>query len=503
MKYTVNIRSPVFFHFSIFNIRRIFQMNQTNTWGFWLLTAFVVGNMVGSGIFMLPSTLANAASPMAVILAWLLTGFGVLMIAFVFGNLSMRRPELTAGPQSYARAMFQSPRAGHMAGYSMVWGYWVANWAGNAAIITTFAGYLSTFFPVMRDETVLFTISSLAIEKGKLTTFFVCTALLWGIHALLVRGLNGAGKLNFISTATKVLGFVLFICVGLFAFDSANMGSIYTPVADENGVMQDLSGQINLAMISTLWAFVGIESAVVLSGRARSQRDVRSATIAGLVIAVVIYMGICLLTMGVIPLDQLKASDKPLVDALTLVVGESGGTIMAVLALVSLTGTTIGWILLGSEPPFQAAKTGMFPAFFGKVNKQDSPVGSLTVTNLMSQVFIFSTISGTIAEAFGFVITVATLATLLPYLVSSVFQLKLVLTGETYENQNGSRIKDGVIALLAMAFSVWVIKTGTSDMKTLLFGLGLYLVGFLLYPLMQSRRKPDTSHSAPVAVESK
>jgi len=476
-------------------------MNQTNKWGFWLLTAFVVGNMVGSGIFMLPSTLANGASPLAVMLAWLLTGLGVLMIAFVFGNLSMRRPELTAGPQSYARAMFQSPRAGHMAGYSMVWGYWVANWAGNVAIITTFAGYLSTFFPVMQDQTVLFTISNFAVEKGKLTTFLVCTALLWGIQLLLVRGLNGAGKLNLISTATKVLGFVLFICACLFAFDSANIGAFYAPVADENGVMQTLSGQINLAMISTLWAFVGIESAVVLSGRARTQRDVRNATIAGLLIAVAIYMGISLLTMGVLPVEQLKASDKPLVDALSLVIGDAGATIMAVLAIISLTGSSIGWVLLGCEPPYQAAKAGMFPSFFAKVNKKGSPVGSLTVTNLMSQLFIFSTISGTIAEAFSFVITVATLATLLPYLVSSLFQFKLVLSGETYENQNRSRVTDGVIAFLAAAFSLWVIKTGTSDMKTLLFGLGLYAVGFLLYPLMQPRRKPDASSSAPAPVE--
>ncbi len=478
-------------------------MNQQNKWGFWLLTAFVVGNMVGSGIFMLPSTLANVASPLGVLMAWLLTGLGVLMIAFVFGNLSVRRPELTAGPQSYARAMFQSPRAGNMAGYSMVWGYWVANWAGNVAIITTFAGYLSTFFPVMRDETVLFTLFSLPIEKGKLTTFFVCTALLWGIHTLLVRGLNGAGKLNLLSTATKVLGFVLFICAAVYAFDSANMGSFYTPVADEDGVMQSLSGQINLAMISTLWAFVGIESAVVLSGRARSQRDVRSATIVGLLIAVAIYMGISMLTMGVLPLDQLKASDKPLVDALSLVIGDSGATIMAILAIVSLTGSAIGWVLLGSEPPFQAAKSGMFPAFFGKVNKNGSPVGSLTITNIMSQMFIFSTISGTIAEAYGFVITVATLATLLPYLVSALYQLKLVLAGETYEQEKGARVKDGVVALLAMAFSIWVIKTGTSEWKILLFGLALYLVGLMLYPLMQPRRKKNEVQSARVVTESK
>ncbi|GAA4701657.1 amino acid permease [Brevibacillus fulvus] len=477
-------------------------MNQTNKWGFWLLTAFVVGNMVGSGIFMLPGTLAKAASPLAVLLAWLLTGFGVLMIALVFGNLSVRKPELTAGPQSYARALFASPRSGQLAGYGMVWGYWVANWAGNVAIITTFAGYLSQFFPIMTDKQILFTIGQFPIELGRLTTFLVCTALLWAIHTLLVRGLNGAGKLSFISAFTKVLGFVLFIVIALFCFNRANMGAFYQPMADEQGVMQPLFGQVNMAMLSTLWAFVGIESAVVLSGRARSQRDVRNATVVGLLIAVLIYIGITMLTMGVLPMEQLQASDKPLVDALSTVIGPAGGSLMAILAIVSLTGSSIGWVLLGSEPPYQAAKSKMFPAFFAKVNKKGSPTGSLTVTNLMSQLFIFSTISGTIAEAFDFVITVATLATLLPYLVSAIYQAKLVVTGETYLQQPTKRAIDGMIALLAIVFSVWVIKTGTADMKTMLLGICLYVAGFVLYPLMNPKRKKNAASTADTAVES-
>lgn len=85
-------------------------MEQTKKWGFWLLTAFVVGNMVGSGIFSLPSSLASIASPFGATSAWLLTGAGVLMIALVFGHLSIRKPELTAGPQSYARALFSDPK---------------------------------------------------------------------------------------------------------------------------------------------------------------------------------------------------------------------------------------------------------------------------------------------------------------------------------------------------------------------------------------------------------
>ncbi|MBW3216462.1 arginine-ornithine antiporter, partial [Salmonella enterica subsp. enterica serovar Javiana] len=91
---------------------------ETKKWGLWVLTAFVIGNMVGGGVFMLPANLAQVSGPMGSTLAWSITGLGVFMIALVFGNLAIRKPELKAGPQSYAQAMFPSKKAGKVAGYS-------------------------------------------------------------------------------------------------------------------------------------------------------------------------------------------------------------------------------------------------------------------------------------------------------------------------------------------------------------------------------------------------
>ncbi|MBS2970460.1 amino acid permease [Metabacillus sp. KIGAM252] len=460
-------------------------------WGFWLLSAFVIGNMVGSGIFMLPSTLAQMASPMGAASAWLVTGLGVLMIAFVFGNLSMRKPELTGGPQSYAKAMFKSEKTGKVAGFSMVWGYWVANWISNVAIITSFAGYLSTFLPVMKDPAVLFTIGSQDFEKGRLLTFAVCTILLWGTHTILVNNLNAAGRLNFAATASKVIGFMLFIGAALFAFQGASTGEWYFDVQSAAGEPQGLFKQVQLAAVSTLWAFVGIESAVILSGRARSQADVKKATIFGLFVALTIYMITTLLTMGVIPREELMQSDKPFVDVLSLFIGDGGGIAMAVLALISLFGSTLGWILMSSEVAYQAAKSGIFPAAFGKNNKKGSPVVSLTITNIMSQLFIFSVISGTISEAYTFLTTSATLAYLIPYLVSSIYYLKLVINGETFNEIKGSRLREGTIASLALLYSVYVIISGTSDLKTFFLGIGLFLVGFIVYPLLNRNKKSE------------
>jgi arginine:ornithine antiporter / lysine permease len=456
--------------------------------GVWLLTALVVGNMVGSGIFMLPRSLAEVASPGGTLLAWTVTGLGVLMLALVFGNLATRKPDLAGGIQLYAKSLFrEGSEASTFAGYSVAWGYWVANWTGNVAIITTFASYLSTFFTSMSSDKELFKVAGTSIELGNLLTFAVCTLLLWGMHFIILRGIQGAGKLNFAATAAKVIGFLFFIIVSLFMFEKSNMIP-FAGTVELDGERLGLLGQVNAAAVATLWAFVGVESAVIFSSRAKKAVHVKIATILGLTIALFIYMGISTLVMGTLPHDQLVQSDKPLVDALSHVVGSSGSYLMAALGLISLTGSTIGWILLSAEVPYQAARQKLFLPIFKKENKHGAPIISLLVTNLAAQTFIFSTISGPISKAFSFVTTVATLSYLVPYILASIFQLKLVLSNDTYAGQRRARWTDGIIAMLAALYSVYIIKVGTADPKTFLLGMGLFITGIFFYPIIRRNR---------------
>ncbi|KPV44585.1 amino acid permease [Alicyclobacillus ferrooxydans] len=466
--------------------------------GLWLLTALVVGNMVGSGIFMLPRSLAQVAGPAGVLSAWLLTGAGVLMLALVFGNLAIRKPELSGGVQMYAKSLFrENSQSSTLAGYIVAWGYWAANVAGNVAILTTFVSYLSTFFPIMTSSANLFTIANYPVKVGSFISFLVCSALLWLTHSLILRGIEETGKMNFVATAAKVIGFLIFICFTLFAFEKSNMLPLIQPRLDSNGVHVGLLGQINNAAVTTLWAFVGIESAIMFSARAKNQKDVKRATVLGLIISVIIYIGITLLVMGSLNQHELVNADKPLVDALMKVVGPSASYVMAGFDLVSLAGTTIGWIFLSAEAPHQAAKQGLFPPVFGKANRKGVPVWALTITNSLSQLFIFSVISNTINNAFNFVMLVATLSYLVPYAVSAIYQLKLVISGETYENGKG-RVTDGIIAALGTLYSLWVIKAGTSDMKTFLFGVGMLVVGLILYPFVRKRRDRVSSQQTHV-----
>ena len=457
--------------------------------GLWVLTALVVGNMVGSGIFMLPSSLASVASPGGVLLAWLLTGAGVLMLALVFGNLAVRKPELSGGPQMYAKALFKpGSELSTMSGYLVAWGYWVANGSGNVAIITTFTSYLSTFFPILTSSAQLWTIGDVTITVGSFFSFAVCSILLWALHFIILRGIEGAGKINLIATAAKAFGFTFFIIISLFAFQSSNLVPIVEPKIID-GETYSLLGQINKAAIATLWAFVGVEAAVVFSSRAARNRDVKTATLLGLTTALVIYIGITLLVMGALPQQMLIQSEKPLVDALSSVVGQSGTYIMAALGLVSMLGASIGWILASAEVPFQAAKQRIFLSSFLKENKNGAPVFALIATNMMSQLFIFSTLSQSITKAFDFVITIATLSYLLPYIIAAIYQLKLVISGETYALDGRSRVVDGTIAILASLYSLWIIKAGTDEIKIFILGIIMILIGLVFYPQVKKHQQ--------------
>lgn len=466
-----------------------------NKLGFWVLTALVVGNMVGSGIFMLPRVLAEAASPAGVLLGWGLTGFGVLMVALVFGNLAIRKPELNGGPQIYAKELFKKDsNVSILSGFMSSWGYWIGNFAGNVAIITTFTSYLSTFFPIINSDATVAQIGNFTLQIGNLITFIVCTVLLWGMHFIILKGIEGAGILNFIATFAKVIGFFIFIVIALFAFQKSYLLPFDAPRYDDAGNTINLLGQINNAAVSTLWAFIGVESAIVFAGRAKKQQDVKKATILGLIIALAIYIGISILVMGILPQDQLIQSEKPLVDAIETILGPVGAYLIAGLGLISLLGSTLGWILLSAEVPYQAAKQGLFMPAFLKENKKGMPIFSLILSNGLAQIFIFSTISSSIASAFDFVIYIATLAYLVPYLISSLYQLKLVTTGETYLTGK-SRVPDGIIALLATIYSIWVIYTGTSDLKTFLLGVALLASGIFFYPLVRNYRNREKMSS--------
>jgi APA family basic amino acid/polyamine antiporter len=157
------------------------------TIGLWMATALVVGNMIGSGVFMLPATLAGAAGPIS-LLGWIFTGAGAMLLALVFANLGRALPR-TGGPYAYARRAF---------GFQTAWGYWIAVWAGNAAIAVAFAGYLAVFWP--------------AVGTHDLLGAGVAIALIWLLTFVNALGARESGA---VQLATTILMFVPLAAIGI------------------------------------------------------------------------------------------------------------------------------------------------------------------------------------------------------------------------------------------------------------------------------------------------
>ena len=169
--------------------------------GLWMATALVVGNMIGSGVFLLPASLADTAGPVSM-LGWVFTGAGAILLALVFASLGRALPR-TGGPYAYAKRAF-----GDFIGFWTAWGYWIAAWAGNAAIAVAFVGYLAVFWPEVGTENLL----------GAL----VGIGVIWLVTAINILGVRETGRVQVVTTVLKFVPLAVIGIVGLFFIDGGN-----------------------------------------------------------------------------------------------------------------------------------------------------------------------------------------------------------------------------------------------------------------------------------------
>src|SRR5690349_18124410 len=164
------------------------------------LTAIVVGSMIGSGIFALPSQMAASAAPGPLLIGWAVTGVGMLMLAFVFQTLVVRKPEVDGGVYGYARAGF-----GNYIGFTSAWGYWVSAWVGNVGYLVLMGSTLGYFWPSFSGGNTW-------------KPILVASLVLWVVHALTLRGVHSATFVNTVVTIAKVVPIVTFIAVAAVGF---------------------------------------------------------------------------------------------------------------------------------------------------------------------------------------------------------------------------------------------------------------------------------------------
>ena len=427
------------------------MQKNTKQLGLWMCTALVIGNMIGSGIFLLPSSLAAYGG--ISIVGWLFTAFGALMTALVFVRLSRKHPA-QGGPYAYTRDGF-----GRLAGFTVAWGYWVSLWCGNAAIAVAMVSYLSVFFPVL--------------HASPLSGVAVALSAIWLLTAVNCMGVKEAGVIQLIATVLKLVPLLVIGVAVVFYFDSSAFTPINTsPVSNFEA--------ITATAALTLWAFLGLESATVPADSVKNPTvNIPRATLLGFLIAAIVYISSTVTILSVVPQTELVSSSAPFADAARLMWGEWAGYFIAFIAVISCFGALNGWTLIQGQMPMAAANDGIFPAIFKGHPESGVPRAGLIISSVLVSVLTISNYTGGLVALFTYTILLSTLAVLVPYLFTIMYELKLTWL------QRGGLAKWWILlsGTLALVYTLWAISGIGQD--ALLGGLGLMLLGVPVYWWMQ------------------
>ena len=420
--------------------------------GFWMCTALVVGNVIGSGIFLLPATLAPYGS--ISILGWVFTSLGALSLALVFARLAALVPK-SGGPYAYTRAGF-----GDFAGFWIAWGYWIAVWSGNAAVAVAFVSYLTVFLPVLKDQ--LWLAGAIALATVWLATWINC------------RGVEEAGATQLVTAVLKLLPLIAIATLGLLWIDTEN----FRPF---NASGESTFSALSATAALTLWSFLGLESATVPAGDVENpSRTIPRATICGTLVAATVYILGMIAVMGVVPMEELAQSNAPFSDAASAMWGSWAYYAVAVGAIVSCLGTINGFTLLQGQVPMAAARDGLFPRRFAAVSKRGVPAQALIISSILITILLVMNYSGSsgLVEIFEFIILLATLTTLVPYAFCALAEL-LIYFQEPARCDRRRLVGSGVIGAVAFVYAVWTVFGSGPDV--VIYGIILLLLGMPVY----------------------
>ena len=312
--------------------------------GLWMSIALVVGNMIGSGIFLLPASLAPYG--LNSIVAWVLSAAGAIALAVVLSRLSRAFPD-GGGPYAYTQAAF-----GPLAAFLVAWGYWINVWVGNAAIATGAVSYLVPFAP--------------RIGADPHVSAAVVVTILWMLTAVNCIGVRAAGWVQGVTTVLKVLPLLAIAAVGIFA---VRLDSLAT-----NAAVPFSAGAVTASATLTLFALLGLESATIPDGKvADPERTIPRATMIGTILTSLIYVVSCSTVLVLLPTAQLASSHAPFADVARMFWGGTGAALVALAAAISGFGALNGWILLQGEVPYVMAKDGVFPKVFARTSRRNTP----------------------------------------------------------------------------------------------------------------------------------
>lgn len=426
--------------------------------GFWTCLALVVGNMIGSGVYLLPASLAPFG--WNGVFGWMVTITGALCLAAVFGALSRSFPK-AGGPYAYSREAF-----GPFVGFLVAWSYWVSLWVGNVAIATGVVAPLSTLIPELREHNVVFT-----------------CLLVWSLTAANCYDARLVGRVQILTTVLKFLPLAAVVLLAALIVGGGSGAELPQLRAED----LSFGGQTGIAAAAaiTLWAFLGLESATVPAEKVENPgRTIFRATVIGTALAGGIYLFAASSVALLVPAGQLVDSGAPMADFVRPYWGSMAATLIALAAAVSAFGALNGWILLQGEMPWAMASDGVFPRWLARSSRRGTPVRAHLVSSTLLTVVLLLNQSRGLADLFGFLILLATLASLLPYLTCSLAALKLRARGRMQASPWLAPV-----ALLGTAYAMWTIWG--AGIETVAWGLLLLAIGIPVYLATRRAENPQ------------
>ncbi|HMJ68225.1 MAG TPA: amino acid permease [Cyclobacteriaceae bacterium] len=420
-------------------------------------TSLVVGNMIASGVFMLPATLAGYGGISLV--GWVISCVGAMSLALVFGWLSKLRPNATGGPYAYVR-----DGMGDFPGFLVAWGYWISVWATNAAIAVAFVSYLGEFIPVVSQN------SFAGITTG--------LAAIWLLTFVNSMGISEAGIVQVVTTVLKIAPLLILSIGGLFYLNT------------DHFVPFNTSGESDLSAITatttlTLFAFLGLECATIPSENIKDpERTISRATVIGTLLTLIVYVLGTVAVMGILPPEVLKTSRAPFSDAAELIWGQPAKYLVAAGAVIATFGALNGWILIQGQMPMAAARDNLFPVLFKRENKRGTPVLGIIVSSLLVSVLMGMNFSRSLGDTYKYMILLSTMTSLLSYSLSMPSYVILLAKDRSLDKTGWIRI---VVTIIGFIFSFWAI-IGSGEV-IVYWGFILLMAGVPFYAVMKLRRR--------------
>lgn len=422
--------------------------------GLTMATMLVAGNMIGTGVFLLPANLATVGSISS--FGWLIATAGAIALGLVFARLSQLNPQ-PGGPYAYARDTF-----GNYIGFVSNYAYWFGNWIGNVAIALVVTGYLSHLWPLLQE---------LYPRLG------FTLAVIWLLSLANARGARWVGALE---TSTLLLALIPILSIaigGWWWFDA----TLFKAGWNVSG-MED-SAAISRSASIALWAFMGVESAAVSADVIDNpKRNIPLATLLGLGLAAVIYISCSLVIMGIVPMEQLRDSSAPFADVARMMVGPWGVVVIALCAIFKSLGALGGWMLLVGQSAKAAAEDGLFPRVFCRLNRHGMPGTGLMIVAVLMSTLLLVTSSPTLARQFDQLTNIAVLLTIIPYLFSAG-----ALAATTLERNETGLLRAGCLLTAAAAVAYCLYALLGADTQLLAYATVAVLFSAALYPFFRQR----------------